>query len=177
MKNVFVKLVCIVLFLCSCHEQKQEKARLEKKTIDISELPYDASANTTTDNYFQESIDSLRKLWLNSEDSVYLKKIEIIAAKSDGEKSEYMDVTLVSMFRNKPAPLIAYLVRNKKSELYSTLTNGLGAELFVYSKDERVAKKNQIKQDAIKLSNGKLTKNQLKFMDQLFRDVVPEKFD
>lgn len=97
--------------------------------------------------------------------------------KSDGEASEYMDVTLVDMFKKKPATLIVYLNKNKGSGLYSMLANGLSAELCVYDKEERAARKDQMKKDAITLSNGKLTKIQLAFMDQLFKDVVPEKFD
>lgn len=177
MNNVFVKLVCVASLLCSCHEQRQEITIPEKKTSSIGELPYNASANTITENVFQDSIDSLQMLWISSEKVAYLKSMETIALTSDGEESEYMDVTLVNMFKKNPVPLIKYLNENKKSALYSTLVNGLGAELFVYSKEERISRKSQIKRDAIESSNGKLTESQLAFMDQLFRDVAPEKFD
>lgn len=177
MRNMFVKVVYIGGLLCSCHEQRPEKIISKKNTESSNRLPYNDSANITTENSFQESVDSLQRLWMGSERVVYLKKLEAIALESDGEKSEYMDVTLVDMLKSNPVPLVAYLNKNKKSALYGTLTDGLSAELCVYSRDERVAKKNQIKENATKMSNGKLTQSELEFMDQLFRDVVPEKFD
>lgn len=180
MKDGFVKVVFMGCLLVSCYKEKPQcmgDAGAEKKIESVDKLPYDTLAITTSDTPFQDSADVLQEKWLLSGGDDQLIKLENIALTSDGEASEYMAVTLVSMFRERPYPLILFLDKNRKSGLYDVLTDGLASDLAVYSKEERITEKQRIKEDAIKMSKGKLSKSQMKFVDQLFKDVSPEKFD
>jgi hypothetical protein len=177
MKKTFLIFTFVSCIFCSCYEQKKESTVVGKNTENAADVPYDELANTITEDPFQDSVNVLQESWLSTERQGFLKKIENIASKSDGEASEYMDVTLVSMFKQKPAPLITYLYHNRNSELYNVLTRGLGMELVVYDKAERISMKGNMKEKALELSKGKLTKSQVEFVDQLFIDVVPEKYD
>ncbi|RTQ46083.1 hypothetical protein EJV47_23310 [Hymenobacter gummosus] len=180
MRMSLAKSVFLCCLITSCHNQKMENigsSTAEKADVTIDGLPYDASANTTNDIPFQDSVDVLQNTWLRSESDTQLEELESLAVKSDGEASDYLCTTLKIMFKEKPAPLIIYLDKNRNSALYGVLTDGLGVSLVVYNKEERITEKQQLKVNAIKSSNGKLSKKQIDFIDRLFEDVSPEKFD
>ncbi len=125
-----------------------------------------------------KEVDSLMKLIKQNYNVVYVKKLEKICVKSDGDLSEYLDDVGNKLFNDHLNEFTDYLIDNPNSCLEGKLIEEISSELSVYPKSERPGKLLEEQEKALaSASKQNLSSKKLAFIKEIFKKVNPDLLD
>lgn len=125
-----------------------------------------------------KEVDSLMKLIKQNYNVVYVKKLEKICIKSDGDLSEHLDDVGNKLFNDHLNEFTDYLIDNPNSCLKVKLIDEISSELSVYPKRERSGKLLEEQEKALaSASKQNLSSKKLAFIKEIFKKVNPKSLD
>ena len=125
-----------------------------------------------------KEVDSLMKLIKQNYNVVYVKKLEKICIKSDGDLSEYLNDVGNKLFKDYLNEFTDYLIDNPNSCLKVKLIEEISSELSVYPKSERPGKLLGQQEKALATaSKQNLSSKKLAFIKEIFKKANPDLLD
>lgn len=187
MKNNKRRLLLIIhglLLFGSCEGKlNKQKAPVIHKDLVIDErksktLVNNDNVEPDSNTHPYKEVDSLMKLIKQNYTVKYVKKLEQICVKSDGDLSEMLDDVGNQLFKDHVNEFTDYLIDNPNSCLKSKLIEEIGSELSVYPKSERSRKLLEKQEEMLVLaSKQNLSSKKLSFIKEIFKKVNPDLLD
>ncbi len=123
-------------------------------------------------------VDSLIRLLNKNFTFSEVKKLESICSVSDGDLTEYLDGITIKLLNDHLSDFLGYLESNPKSCLQDRMVEGLGANYFVYEKDERFKRLREDEDQLILIAKKQqLNSRKIKLIIELFKKVNPNSLD
>jgi hypothetical protein len=182
--RIILLLISGIFLLHGCEGKGyNEKAVIVQKNSTVSERKSKTLSNVDNvlpvgNTYPYKEVDSLMRLIKQNYSVVYVRRLEEICAKSDGDLSEYLDDIVNKLFNDHLNEFTDYLIDNPTSCLKGRLIEEISSQLSVYPKNERPKKLLEEQEEKLALgSKQNLSAEKLAFIKDMFKKVNPDILD